>query len=85
GGLFGLYWFLFLRSGVRTGDRALTITLDGGETCSAGLSVVRLKRRRLPNVKLTIVGGDALHPHAVSEDRVDFRIPANGRLVLNWE
>ena len=85
GAPFRLYCDQFVRSRERTGDRALTITLDGGETCSAGLSLVRLKRRRLPNVKLTIVGGDALHPHAVSKERMDFRIPANGRLVLNWE
>ena len=34
----------FARAIERTGDRALTITLDGGETCTAHLNLVRLKR-----------------------------------------
>jgi hypothetical protein len=69
----------------RTGDRALTITLDGGESCTAGLSLVRRKRRKLSKVKLATVGGDALRAHAVSADRVAFHVPASGRLVLTWE
>jgi len=85
GAPFRLYCDHFLRASERTGDRALTLTLDGGETCNAGLSLVRERRRRLPKVRLVTIDGDALRPHERSEDRIDFRIPANGRVVLSWE
>lgn len=85
GAPFRLYCDHFVRASESTGDRALTITLDGGETCTAGLSLVRLKRRKLPKARVVTVGGDVLRPHSVSGDRMDYRVPANGRLVLTWE
>jgi hypothetical protein len=85
GAPFRLYCDHFIRAMERTGDRALTITLDGGETCTAGLSLVRLKRRKLTKSRLVTVGGDTVRAFATSADRIDFRVPANGRLVLSWE
>lgn len=82
---FLLYCDHFVRAMERTGDRALTITLDGGETCTASLGLIRRKRRKLGKAKLTTIGGDALRAHAVSADRVAFHVPASGRLVLTWE
>ncbi|WP_260596635.1 hypothetical protein [Sphingomonas endolithica] len=82
---FRLYCDHFVRSMERTGDRTLTLTLDGGDTCTAGLSVVRLKRRKLTEMRLATAGGDVLRPHASSDDRIDFNVPANGRIVLTWE
>lgn len=69
----------------RTGDRALTIQLDGGETCVANLRLIRLKRRKLPKSSVTTAGGDAIRAHATAPDRIDYHVPANGRLVLTWE
>ena len=69
----------------RTGDRSLTLTVDGGETCTAALSLVRLKRRKLTKAKVVAVAGDKLRPHTSSADRVDYRIPANGRVVITWD
>lgn len=85
GAPFRLYCDHFVRARERTGDRALTLTLDGGETCSAGLSFVRLPRRKLSNLRVTTAGGDVLRAHAHSADRVDYRVPANGRVILTWE
>lgn len=85
GAPFRLYCDHFVRAQERTGERSLTLTLDGGETCTAGLSLVREKRRKLPRVRLVTAGGDALRPVAASEDRIDFRVPANGRIVLSWK
>ncbi|RYD48047.1 MAG: hypothetical protein EOP60_16385, partial [Sphingomonadales bacterium] len=85
GAPFHLYCDHFVRAMERTGDRAVTITLDGGETCTAGLSLVRLKRRKLTKPRLTTVGGDVLRPRSASDDRIDFRVPASGRVVLSWE
>jgi hypothetical protein len=85
GAPFRLHCDHFLRAMERTGDRAATITLDGGETCTARLSLVRLKRRKLTKPRLTTVGGDVLRPMATTPDRIDFHVPANGRVVLVWE
>lgn len=81
---FRLFCNLFIRSIERTGDRALTLSLDGGETCRADLSLVRLKRRKLPQATLTTAEGDIVRAHTTSDDRLDFRVPANGRLILTW-
>jgi hypothetical protein len=75
----------FVRTIERTGDRAVTIALDGGETCTANLRLVRLKRRAMPKNKVVTAGGDVLRPKAKSDDRIDYHVPANGRLVLTWE
>jgi len=85
GAPFRIYCDLFVRSMERTSDRSVTLTLDGGETCSAGLSVIRLKRHTLTKLRVTTVDGDVLRAHAASDDRVDYRVPASGRLVLTWE
>lgn len=85
GAPFLLYCDHFIRARERTDDHALSITLDGGETCTARLSLVRAKRRKLPRAQLATVDGDMLRPHAVSDDRIDYFVPANGRIVLRWE
>jgi hypothetical protein len=85
GAPFRLYCDHFVRSLERTGDRALTLTLDGGETCTAGLSVARLKRRRLTKMRLVTAGGDVLRAYHRSDDRIDYNVPASGRLILTWE
>jgi hypothetical protein len=82
---FRIYCDHFVRAMERTGDRTLSITLDGGETCTASLSLVRLKRHKLGKSKLTTIGGDALRAAASTADRIDYRAPANGRLILSWE
>ncbi|WP_239024646.1 hypothetical protein [Sphingomonas corticis] len=85
GAPFRLFCNLFVRTIERTGERALSLMLDGGETCQADLSLVRLKRRRMPQkVTLTSANGDVLRPHATDKDRIDFRVPASGRLILTW-
>lgn len=85
GAPFRLYCDHFVRAMERIGDHSLTITLDGGETCTAGLSLVRLKRRNLPKPTVATVGGDVLRPQQRSADRIDYRVPANGRIVLSWD
>lgn len=81
---FLLYCDHFVRAMERTGERVLSITLDGGETCKAGISIVRLKRRKLPDIQVTTVQGEAIEPAMRSAERIDYRVPASGRLILNW-
>jgi hypothetical protein len=85
GAPFRLYCDLFIRAQERTGERALSVQLDGGETCTANVSLVRLKRKKLPKVRITTADGDALRPHKITDDRIDFHVPALGRFVLTWE
>ena len=45
---------------------------------------MRLKRRKLTKTTLATVGGDALRPHAMERpDRIDYRVPANGRIIAD--
>lgn len=81
---FMLYCDYFVRGVERTGDRALTILLNGGESCTANLRLVRQKRRKLPKTVVTAGEGDVLRPHETSADRIDYHVPANGRLVITW-
>ncbi|UUL83830.1 hypothetical protein [Sphingomonas qomolangmaensis] len=85
GAPFRIYCDQFVQSMERTGDRALTITLAGGESSTAGLSIVRLERRKLGAVELTAPDGDVLRSSASTADRIAYEVPASGRLVLTWE
>lgn len=84
GAPFRIFCDHFIRGSERIGERSLSIQLDGGETCVAALSFVREKRRKLPKVKVATAGGDVLRAHSGGMDRVDYYIPASGRLVINW-
>jgi hypothetical protein len=75
----------FVRAIERTGHRALSVQLDGGDSCVALLSVVRRKRHKLGKVGVMAAGGDQIRPRQSSADRIDYHIPANGRIVLTWE
>jgi hypothetical protein len=81
---FLLYCNQFIRSSERTGQRALGIQLDGGDNSTAQLSLVRRPRCRLPDAWLTAGEHSRLDPVLVSDDRIDFAVPANGRLILQW-
>jgi hypothetical protein len=76
----------FIRTHEMTGERTASIRLDGGDICFAALALVRLPRGTLPEkVSLKTAGGDRIRPRKVSDDRIEFRVPANGRLILDWE
>ena len=85
GAPFQLYCDHFLGATERTADKSLALTLDGGDACVALLSIVRLKRRKLPTVKVMTALGDVIRPFGTEKDRFDFHVPANGRVILIWE
>lgn len=82
---FRLFCNHFVQSIERVGHRSLSLQLNGGETCVALVSIVRLKRRKLGKVTLTTADGDSLRGHPEAGERIDFHAPANGRLILTWE
>ncbi len=81
---FQLFCDHFIMAQERTGARAISIRLDGGETCTAMLSVIRKGRAKLPTVTVTTVGGDVVRPRKRGRDRIEFHVPASGRLILGW-
>jgi hypothetical protein len=85
GAPFVLYCDHFIFAFERTGNQGLSIKLDGGDACSARLSFVRLKRRKLPRTSVASVDGDRLRPSHETADRIDYIVPANGRLTIGWE
>lgn len=85
GSPFLLYCDHFVRAIERTGGKALSISLDGGETCRADLRIIRLKRRRVPKLQLVTAGGDPIRPSERSDQHIAFRVPASGRLTLTWD
>lgn len=85
GAPFRVYCDHLVRVMERTGDTTLSITLDGGETSTAGVCIVRAKRRKLKQVKVRTVTGEEIAPHFTSADRIDFVVPASGRVLLTWE
>lgn len=85
GAPFRLYCDMLVRAVERVGDRALAILLDGGETRSACFRLIRLKRRTLTESRIATAKGEPIAPEAVSADRVDYCVPAHGRLILTWE
>ncbi|WP_420139263.1 hypothetical protein [Sphingomonas sp.] len=82
---FRLFCDYFLRGIERTGDRAVTLALHGAENCTANLRLIRLKHKRMPKLSLSTGGGDTIRPHDTSADRIDYQVPASGRLILTWE
>ena len=75
----------FISAHERTGERALSISLDGGENCTASVSLVRLPRRKLPKASVMTAGGDPIRARATSQHRIDFHVPASGRFILTWD
>ena len=81
---FRLFCDHFIMAFERTGERAISIRLEGGETCAAKLSLIRTGRGKFPQITLTTAGGDIIRPRMRSVDRMDFHVSASGRLVLGW-
>lgn len=81
---FRLFCDHFIMNSERTGDHAISLSVEGGETCSALLSVVRIGRAALPGFTIQTAGGDRVRPHKKARDRIDYHVPANGRLIVSW-
>jgi hypothetical protein len=85
GAPFKMFCDHFMMASERTGDRTLTFQLAGGVGCTANLSLVRSKRRRLPKFRVTVGVGDVVRPRAKSTDRIDYHLPADARITISWD
>jgi hypothetical protein len=85
GAPFRLFSSHFIRGMERTGERSVALELIGGETCVASISVIGLEGQKPGKIWVATTEGDRPRPHAASEDRIEFHVPAQGRLILSWE
>jgi hypothetical protein len=74
----------FLLASERPADRALSFQLGGGEGCLARLSLIRTGRAKLPEFTVTTAADEQIEPHSQDTDRVEYFVPANGRIGLAW-
>lgn len=82
---FTLFCDHFIMTAEQTGDRAVSVGLDGGETCTAMLCLVRCGHSRLPECVMTDARGKPIPPWRHTDDRIDYLVPAKGRVVLCWD
>ncbi|WP_443478414.1 hypothetical protein ACLIMP_22730 [Novosphingobium aerophilum] len=81
---FRLFCDHFIMAHERTAEQALSIRLDGGETCTAMLCIIKIGRSKLPKIRVETAGGDVVRPHRRTGERFEFRVPASGRLIVSW-
>lgn len=74
----------FLLASERPSERALSFQLGGAEGCEAALSLVRTSRAKLPDFTVTTTTGDRIRPRHSEAGRIEYRVPADGRIALAW-
>jgi hypothetical protein len=83
GASFRLYCDHFVSAMERVKDRCVAVALHGGERSTASLSLVRLPRRSLHGTTVMTSDGTPVKPQRRALDRVDYRVPANGRILVS--
>jgi hypothetical protein len=71
-------------TGERTSERSLTFGLDGRHARNAVVSLLRIAHGKLPRFTLRTVTGDVVRPFRRSPDLIEYRIPASGKVSLQW-
>ena len=84
GAPFRLFCDHFLMASQRTSDRSLTFQLSGDPISLANLSIIRTGRARLPKLRVTSDGTDACPARRHGRERIDYSVPANGRIQIIW-
>lgn len=84
GAPFRIFCDHFLLASERNAERSVSFQLAGDDACTAGVSLVRIDRRKLPAFSVETASGDRIRHRYKGKDRVDYRVPANGRITINW-
>jgi len=82
---FRLFCDHFLMASERNSNRSFSFRLDGGDGCTASISLVRLGRRQWPAFAVHTAEGDFVRPRYKGKDRIDYKVPANGRITITWD
>lgn len=83
GAPFRLFCDHFVLASERPSERALSFQLGGAEGCDASFSVIRAGRAKLPDLTVT-AGDDRIRPRHATPDRIEYYVPADGRIILAW-
>lgn len=75
----------FMLASERPTAGAISFQLGGGEGCEAMLCLVRSGRAKLPTFAVTSLTGDRIRPRHSSPDRIEYHVPANGRITVQWQ
>lgn len=84
GAPFRLFCDHFITASERLSQRSITFQLAGGDACQAHVSLVRTGRKAIGQVRLSTPDGDRVRGADREKGRVEFKVPANGRLILSW-
>lgn len=74
----------FMLASERPAERALSFQLAGVEGFDAAMSLVRTGRARLPGFVVTTADGRQVKPCRQDDDRVEYHVPADGRITIAW-
>lgn len=74
----------FLLQSERVSALSLSLQLIGDSACEAVVSIVRRKGCKLPKVQLATAAGDLVRPRQSGPDRVDYVVPADARVAVQW-
>ena len=85
GAPFRLFCDHFVMAMERNDTGSLSIRLDGGEGCLANISLIRTGRRKLPGFVVETATGYRVRARKTAADRIDFHVPASGRVTIRWE
>lgn len=81
---FRLFCDHFIMASERTGDRAISMSLAGGEGCAASLSFIALTDEDLPRIVVKTAEGGEVKPQSVMKGRIAYCVPAEGRIIVSW-
>jgi hypothetical protein len=84
GAPFKLFCDHFTRAHERIEPNRISIQLDGGENCKARLSILSRRGAKLPKTNVECIDGVVAEITERTEGRQDYRIPAQGRIILSW-
>ena len=84
GAPFTMFCDHFITASERLSDRSITFQLAGGDACEAHLSLIPDEGKAVEQVKLSTPDGDRIRGVKRDVGRVEFNVPANGRLILAW-
>jgi hypothetical protein len=84
GAPFRIFCDHFVMARERNSENSLSLRLDGGDGCVANLSLVKTGRAALPTFIVETTEGDRLRARHEADDRIDYHVPATGRITISW-
>ncbi|MFL6739384.1 MAG: hypothetical protein ACJ8FJ_09410, partial [Sphingomicrobium sp.] len=84
GAPFQIFCDQFLTRSERPTERQINFQVDGAETRTAKLMLLRTGRTKLPRINLTNASGEQIRPASRKADRIEYLVPATEEYALRW-